>query len=587
MKIELNSFGGIAPRFAPKMLPDNAATTAQNLEVLNGKIVPLSDLTLPVDNEGIYKVKGPIVDDEHDRYYQTDGSSALAVTYGSVKFPIPTAPVGSATAAFTDIVTSSVKGYTRPCSTVEEEMAFIEVVDGDDDNSKKIRFSYPGAVSDTSFGLVFTDKYHQLHMTDEKFLPDAYSTSPADGTSLEILSDNNEVIGKYYIESSNVYESITPANPTGKDYVLYGYKVEFVIRFKYIDTIKDNYYLYRYLDALGQEGPPSDLSAIITRYPGETVTLSNIPASATGMTKVRIYRSAGVEQAAGYYFLADVTLGDGTYEDTTRDADLAEVMPSYGNPPDAMDNLTLMSGGILAANTGKDIYFTEPYLPNTWPSTYALNVDDTIVAMASRRNALIVMTDVKLHMFSGNDPSSILPVELAYNQPCLAQQGVVKIDDTVFYPSDDGLVSVSNAGFGLVTKKSFRKDDWADLKPSTFIGTEYDNKYLVTNEDDLNIIIDIAEGIVTTYTDGLEAVWQSKVFVTKKAVAFSYIKVVAASYPVTIDLMTADASVLSISIPSGEPLRLPVLRKEVEWQFKITTEYRVDSIILATSGAEI
>lgn len=590
MIINFHKFDGIKPRYAAKMLPEDAATIAQNLELLGGKILPLSGLSLPVDNEGIYRAKGPIVNDEHDRYYSTDGSGPLLVENGSIPtaaLPVPVAPVGERIKGFDNVITEDVKCFLRPAVGIEEEMTFLELLAGDDEDSRKIRFQYDGAVSDTPFGSTFIDSYYQLHITDEKFLPDSFSKSPADGTNLDILSTKNEVVGRYYIESHNKYESVEPPNPGGKPHVLYGHKIEFVIRNKYIDTKKDHYYLYRYIDSLGIEGPPSELSALITRYPGEIINLTNIPASATGMVSVRIYRSAGVEQAAGFYFVADADLGSSEFVDDVNDADLAEKMPNYGNPLDGMDNLTLMSGGILAANKGKNIYFSEPYLPHTWVLNNSVNVDDDVVAMASRRNALVVMTDIKLHMFSGNDPQTILPVELAFNQPCLAQQGVVKIDGDVFYPSDDGLVQIDNSGMRVITKKVFRKSDWLALKPDTFIAKEYDNKYFATNEDGLSIIIDVAEGIVTTYTDGAEAVWQSKVFVTAKIVSFSTIKLIAEDYPVTVEFFAEGVSVLSMEILNNNPRRIPVVRNEREWQIKITSGFRVDSLILTTSGEEI
>ena len=639
MKLEFNSFGGIMPRYADKMLPDDAATQAVNVELLGGKIVPLSGLTLPVDNEGVYRVKGPIVNDEHDRYYSTDGVSPLAVENGATavaKIAEPVAPVGERLKAFNEVVNNSIKCFCRPAVGIEEEMTLLEILDGEDDESKKVRFRYEGMISEDPIAMAFIDSYYKMHLQipiygdDEesdsssasysssnssstsnsvsgsgsvsasasaselstitystKHLPDSFSNNPADGTNIEHRNRKNDLIGRIYIESYKRYASVTPDGAAGASYVLNGHDIEFVVRIKYIDTKKDHYYLYRYVDTQGLEGPPSELSAMITRYPGEFIKLTNIPTSETGMSKVRIYRSAGVEQAAGFYFVGEADLGASEFIDDLDDADLAEKMPSYGNPPDGMDNLTLMSGGILAANKGKDIYFSEPYLPHVFPSSYAVNVDHNIVAMASRRNSLVVMTDVKLCMFSGNDPKSIIPVEIAFSQPCLSRQGVVKINDDVFYPSPDGLVRVGNSGFGIITGKAFRKQDWAALKPETWIAKEYNNKYMAMNEDGLSVIIDVSERIITTYTNGSGAVWQSKIFCLSKLTAFTYIKLVAENYPVTVDFISGGSTAVQLAVTSSVPRRIPVLRRESEWQIKITSQYRVDSLVLATSGAEI
>jgi len=585
MKIEFTQFKGIMPRYADKMLPDDAATIAKNVELLGGKILPLSDVTLPVDNLGVFTVQGPIVDDQFDRSYSTDGAGPLTVSTGTAVFPIPAAPVGSSVSVFDNIITEDVVGLILAALGDESEMEFISLDDGDTADTQLIVFRYPGEASATS-KIYYQNPYYQLQINEEQSLPDSFSTSPSDGTNIEIRSDKNEIVSRYFIEDYTIVDTFPVDNPGGLPFTRDGYDIQFVITNKYIDSIKDNYYVYRFVDATGAEGPPSELSAIITRYPGEIIQLTTLP-TATGMVTVRIYRSAGVEEAAGFYFVGDALAGAATFDDDIDTADLAEIMPPFGNPPDTPDNLTLCSGGFMAVNSGKDIYFCDPYLPSTWQYTNAVNVPDTIIAMASRRNALLVMTDVKLHMFAGNDPANMLPVELAFNQPCLAQQSVVKIDGNVFYASDDGLCMVSNAGFSIVTRKTFRQSDWLALVPSGFIAAEYNNKYIALTGSGDYIIVDVNEGFITTYSGGGSAEWQSKVFVMAKIVSFNMIKVIAADYPVTVEFIADGSSVLTMTITDNNPRRIPILRNELEWQFKITSAYRVDSMVLATSGEEI
>ena len=59
MKIDINVFKGIAPRFAPKMLGQNQAQLAENCDLEGGKLKPLrglktTDDTVPEETESMY-----------------------------------------------------------------------------------------------------------------------------------------------------------------------------------------------------------------------------------------------------------------------------------------------------------------------------------------------------------------------------------------------------------------------------------------------------------------------------------------------------------------------------------------------------
>ena len=97
------------------------------------------------------------------------------------------------------------------------------------------------------------------------------------------------------------------------------------------------------------------------------------------MTKIRLYRSNAGSAAAAFQFVADITLGPGSYTDTiTQVAGLGEVLPSesWDAPPGSLIGLNLGGNGIAAGFTLAEgegtsrLCFSEPYYPHAWPPEY-------------------------------------------------------------------------------------------------------------------------------------------------------------------------------------------------------------------------
>jgi hypothetical protein len=621
MKIGIKSFKGIAPRYAEKMLPDDMATIADGCELLGGKLQPKA-LTATVDTSEeagkICEVQGPIVNDEYKRIYYTDGVGPLMVkgTFDperEVKFPTPPAPAGlERVKAVEELITEELRAWGVYVYGTKTELTFLELVkDGD---RKIARFHFSGLKDGQITGGVLVYPVYQLWIPNKDvsipvgdsedesayyhLLPEKFSSNLSDGSNIEIRSDKNKLIGYCYVESYRTYDSETPTEDSPEattenttSITIPGRKVEFILNIAYADTAKDYYYVTRYVDDLGVEGPPSELSERITRYPGEKIRIGDLGASPGGnIQKVRIYRSAGTEQEDGFYFLTELDITATGFIDDLEDEELAEKMPNFGNPPDGLDNLVRCSGGFLAANKGRDIWFSDPYLPHQWPYKYVLNVDNDIVGMASRRNTLVVMTDGKLYLFVGNRPDMMTPVEVAFEQPCLTRRGIVKINGDVFYPSPDGLVAVTDGGFKVLTRGTFRKEDWQALEPATFISTSHDERYVAFAGAGWTKawIFNLHEDICTSWEQGsMGAVWQSKVFEFSCPLNWNALQVTAEDYPVTVKLLSGGEEYGSYDVHSPDVMRLPLTRREKEWQIRIETDYRVDGAVLATSVREI
>ena len=105
-----------------------------------------------------------------------------------------------------------------------------------------------------------------------------------------------------------------------------------------------------------------------------------------------------------FQFVAEVNMSATTYEDSSDNDDLEEIIPStyWIAPPDddtnlypdgPMKGLTALPNGVFAGFTGKRICFSEPFLPHAWPVIYRITLEDNIVAIGAAGNGLIVTTE--------------------------------------------------------------------------------------------------------------------------------------------------------------------------------------------------
>ena len=139
-------------------------------------------------------------------------------------------------------------------------------------------------------------------------------------------------------------------------------------------------YVYTFVSAYGEEGPPSPASTVITTDDNMTVALSALETSTsisnTNLSKKRIYRSNTGSNSTQFQFVAELVLSATTYTDVSKNNELAEVLPSatWIGPPDdsalysdgPMKGLLALGNGTFAGFTGNRICFSEAYQPHAW-----------------------------------------------------------------------------------------------------------------------------------------------------------------------------------------------------------------------------
>jgi len=253
-------------------------------------------------------------------------------------------------------------------------------------------------------------------------------------------------------------------------------------------------YVYTFVSAFGEEGPPSPASTVLTKVDAQTVTISGMDTSTsksnTNLSKKRIYRSNTGSNTTNFQFVKEVTLATASTTDNTTNANLAEIIPSTFHiaPPDEdtstypngkMIGLTAMPNGVLAGFTGKRLCFSEPFLPHAWPVAFRITLEEEIVAIAMTGSGLFVGTKGTPYFVAGTDPQSMSIIRLEAAQACLNKRSMVDMGDYVIYASPDGLVLVEGTSVGVITEPIIDPETWrGSYYPDTIQGFLHEGKYI-------------------------------------------------------------------------------------------------------------
>ena len=258
-------------------------------------------------------------------------------------------------------------------------------------------------------------------------------------------------------------------------------------------------YVYTYVSAYGEEGPPSAASTPIDKTDDETValTLAAFPTGSYNLTKMRIYRSNTGSTSTNFQFCGEITSGT-SFSDTVTSTGLGEVLPSttwVGPPNDdtslypygPLENLINVGNGVLAGHSGNRLCFSEPYLPHAWPVQYRLTIDGTIVGLSATANGVVVLTESVPFFVSGVDPSAMTAMQVDVMQSCINKHSIVDMGEYVLYASPDGLVAITGTSGQVVTRGLIKAKQWnSDFKPSAIKAFLHEGKYVAFWKDGSN-----------------------------------------------------------------------------------------------------
>lgn len=267
-------------------------------------------------------------------------------------------------------------------------------------------------------------------------------------------------------------------------------------------------YCFTYIDQYNQESSPTNPSATVDGAPDGTWTVSGLPASPPpnppGRTyppvvKMRLYRTlAGSGTGAQFYFVADINFGASTYVDSIPDTTVVNnnllESTSWAPPPDGLDGLTAMTGGMLIGFTGNTIHFCEPDRPHAWPVGYDQSLHYKILALAVWQQALTVLTSGFPSSGTGNSPAQFAFAQIQAPEPCISRGSVVTDLAGVYYASQNGLVMLNYYGMQNQTLSNMTKTLWlTEYKAADIIACRHRASYLAINGTGEGFVIDYTE----------------------------------------------------------------------------------------------
>ena len=351
-------------------------------------------------------------------------------------------------------------------------------------------------------------------------------------------------------------------------------------------TPNDVSYVYTFVTAFGEEGPPSSPSSIIQLDDTQTTTLS-LPTSdqpsgnynfGSGAKK-RIYRSNTGSTNTQFQFVGEVVYTATSFDDLLDADELGEVLPSatWIGPPD--DNTSLypdgplkglisLAQGTMAGFTGKRFCLSEPFLPHAWPIGYRITTEEDIVAIASTANGVAALTDGQPYFITGTEPSAMTAVRIDLAQACVNVNSVVDMGNYVLYAGPDGLCILESASGSVITAGLVSVKQWnADYYPTTIrafrhegtyvafhanggwvfdpradenalstltISAEVRGGYMNPKDGELYIIVGNKIKKYRGSTTSKTATFKSKKYVTPAPVSMSWVSVHANEYPATV-----------------------------------------------------
>ncbi len=598
--IKLNTFGGKAPRISPRLLAESLAQTATDVNLESGRLVPVTDNSTTDPSNGvstlanttkqsIFKytdsperwlqfdedvdvVRGPIAGDTNDTIYWSGQSfprmGRSDIILGSAPYPNAFYRLGvpAPTAAPTVAVASPTQ--INATVTTASGSGTITVTTASAHNSAANQFVTLAGFSDTN-GL-----------TADEINGDFKIVSTPSGTTLTVETSGSATGNG---ASGSVTNGASFGGPSDAN-------IDF-----------ETSYVYTFVTAYGEEGPPSAASTVITTDDNQTVSLSNLETSSaksnTNLSKKRIYRSNTGSNTTAFQFVGEVTLATTTFSDTSNNNELAEVIPSttWIAPPDddtalypdgPMKGLCALPGGVFAGFTGKRICFSEAFLPHAWPANYRITLEEEIVGMKVVSNGILVTTKSVPYLVTGSDPSSMTAIRIESSHANLNKRSLVDMGPYVIYASPDGLIAAEGTSVRNMTEAIITPSQWQSIYyPATITGFMWEERYIGfystgsgyggfifdprvsdgtsfvdldasglirgghTDPDDSQLYLIISNTIKKFQgsNTNLTYNWKSKEYVMPKPTSMGFAKVDAETYPVRVKVY-GDGSIIYNSV---------------------------------------
>lgn len=377
-------------------------------------------------------------------------------------------------------------------------------------------------------------------------------------------------------------------------------------------------YVLTYVSRYGEESAPSIASNILMIAPLQSVTviLPGMPTGNYNITQKRIYRTnTGSDGSTAFQYLDTVDIAASSYLDNTPNSALGEMLPSveWLPPPTGLHGAVILPGGVIAAFSGKDVYFSVPYMPHAWATSSRMTMADKVVALGAYGNSLLVTTEGLPYVVTG---SSMEKLEQGF--ACVSKRSLVDMGYTCIYACPNGLMMAGTGSIKLITDGLFSQTEWRNYcDPSTIHAYQYDTRYIAFHSQGAFVFdpttldftpltvtanagfydaklgdLYLCDGVnVRRWNSGVglyEYMWRSGVRTVPKPVNFSFGQVVADDYNnVTLSLYADCKLKLCKKVANSNPFRLPGGFLADRWEIKLSGTSTVQSVFIANSVEEL
>ena len=215
-------------------------------------------------------------------------------------------------------------------------------------------------------------------------------------------------------------------------------------------------YCYTYYNsATGLESAPSEIGdsvifSSLVSFPMYVRSL--LTSSDPQVTHIRVYRLGGA--LTSYTLLAEIPTASTSYVDILLDIEIAgnHVLDSYLNivPPSGLKYLTEAYAMLFGATDDK-LYYSNIAQPSSWPATNFIDFEGDITGIGVLQIGLVVFTEFKAYLITGNSPDTFSKQLLDGEQGCLSHYTIQFIANSLLWLSQDGICTTAGGPVEVIS----------------------------------------------------------------------------------------------------------------------------------------
>lgn len=224
-----------------------------------------------------------------------------------------------------------------------------------------------------------------------------------------------------------------------------------------------------------------------------TVVLGRAPTSAETAEALEKYSSHQTFNALAYTY--SVQHNTSYYKDEGTRTGTALASLEWMKPSPDLRMLTQLPNGVFAAVKGREIHFSEPYMPYAWPTAYIQTSQFSPVGMMAANGQLLITTEGSPIAISGAHPGGMTQQKIGAVEAGVAEYGMTVVSGLPVYASRDGIVSISGLSGSLdLSHRFWTSDKWREKYGARLTGIK-----LIAHDGKLVGLFDQGDGFIIYY----------------------------------------------------------------------------------------